>query len=425
MTNKTPPIWIFFAFMLLGFWLWVAPTSFPYQRIEILVSDFISGLLLIILGWRGRTHCTPFLLWVIAFIGIWLQMTPLLFWAKESAAYLNNTVVGSMVTIFAVILFPMPNQIPDEEPTIPPGWTYNPSSWPQRIPVALFAFFCWMISRYLAAYQLGYIDTVWDPFFTPGTKDVLESSVSHAFPVSDAGLGAFAYTMEFLATCQGGKARWRTSPWGVIVFGILVIPVSLVSTILIILQPLVVGTWCSLCLLTAACMIITIPLAMDEVLASLQYLRYRGKKPLLALIFQGGNCPDAKEDKRTPLLNDSFKNIGKASLWGVSFPWNLCITPLLGILLMSAPSWMSIRGTLFDLDPILGAFVVIVSVLSWAECTRKIRWLNVGFAFILLFSGIITGEKPLFHILLALFIGLLSLRKGPIYESHTYAAKKS
>ncbi len=71
----------------------------------------------------------------------------------------------------------------------------------------------WVVSRYLAAFQLGYIDRVRDPFFGEGSRLVLNSDLSHAWPISDAGLGAFAYTLEFLMGWMGSPARWRTMPW--------------------------------------------------------------------------------------------------------------------------------------------------------------------------------------------------------------------
>jgi hypothetical protein len=41
-------------------------------------------------------------------------------------------------------------------------------------------------------------------------------------------------------------------------FGIQVIPLGVTSIVLVILQPLMVGTWCSLCLATAIFMLLTI-----------------------------------------------------------------------------------------------------------------------------------------------------------------------
>ena len=62
-------------------------------------------------------------------------------------------------------------------------------------------------------------------------------------------------------------------PWIVVLFGIAVGPLGLVSLLLVILQPTLFDTWCTLCLTTAVISIVMIGPAMDEVLASLQHLR--------------------------------------------------------------------------------------------------------------------------------------------------------
>jgi hypothetical protein len=277
-----------------------------------------------------------------------------------------------------------------------------------------------MISRYLAAYQLGYLSSVWDPFFTPGTKGVLESTVSRLFPVSDAGLGALAYTIEFFATCQGGTNRWRTAPWLVLVFGFLVIPVSVVSTILIILQPLAVGTWCTLCLITAILMLIAIPFAIAEVAATIQFLRLSQEKPFLKLLFTGGKCPQETPDTITPPLDSPLLTLFKASLTGQTYPWNLVLSSLAGMALIAIPSALNIEGLLYSADPILGAMITIVSAVSFSEIARKARWINLPLALALLSAALADREYFLLHALFALFIALLALRKGPIRSQFTF-----
>ncbi len=393
--------WTSYVFILLG--LWLLATGFP-----LFYSDLISGALLVILGLKNRKKPKASILWCIAFIGIWLEFAPLIFWTPHASIYINDTLVGALVITFSVILFPMPGQVPDVEPTIPPGWSYNPSSWPQRLPIAFLGFVCWMISRYLCAYQMGFIDSVWDPFFA--SERVLDSDISKSFPVSDAGLGAFAYTLEFFSVCQGGKARWRTSPLGVLIFGILAIPLGIVSTILIILQPLVVGSWCTLCLLSAICMILPIPLVADEVIATLQYL-----KKHRSLLFKGGTCPKALDDKRTPKIESSFSTLWKASLWGVSIPWNLSVSILLGVALMLLPSLLNITDILSDVDRLIGPLLIVSSTVALSEPLRKTRYVNLLFALALL----IFSFTNIIHIAIAIAIALLAFRKGPIYEHHS------
>jgi hypothetical protein len=128
-------MWSFFAISLLGLWLITAPATFAFESTPLVISDLLSGALLIAMSLINRNNPKAPLLWAVACIGIWLEFAPLVFWAPTAGAYINNTLVGILVIIFSVVLFPLPGQVPDEEPTIPPGWSYNPSSWPQRIPI--------------------------------------------------------------------------------------------------------------------------------------------------------------------------------------------------------------------------------------------------------------------------------------------------
>jgi len=155
----------------------------------------------------------------------------------------------------------------------PPGWTYNPSSWPQRIPLVALAVVGFVMAAYLALYQVHVIPSVWEPFFGDGSVVILNSPVSRALPVSDAALGAFGYIADALAGIFGSTRRWKTMPWLVILFGIFVGPLGGVSVLLVILQPVLYDSWCTICLATAVISVVMIGPAMDEVLASLQHLQ--------------------------------------------------------------------------------------------------------------------------------------------------------
>ncbi|HZB12842.1 MAG TPA: vitamin K epoxide reductase family protein [Chryseolinea sp.] len=156
---------------------------------------------------------------------------------------------------------------------IPTAWDYNPSSWSQRWPLIVIAVIGFVIALYLGLYQLDVIATVWEPFFGDGSERVLNSKISKALPVPDALLGAFSYLLDAVTGVIGNTRRWRTKPWIVVLFGIATGPLGLTSVLLVILQPVVVGAWCTLCLVTAVISIVMISPAMDEVLASLQYLQ--------------------------------------------------------------------------------------------------------------------------------------------------------
>jgi hypothetical protein len=171
---------------------------------------------------------------------------------------------------------------------IPPGWDYNPAEWSQRIPIVLLALVGFAIASYLALYQWGVFGAVWEPFFGNGSVKVLNSGVSKALPFPDAALGAFSYLLDAVAGLIGGRRRWRSMPWIVVLFGLAVGPLGVVSVMLVVFQPVLYGSWCTLCLASAAISLAMVGPAMDELLASLQHLkRERAKGRSLWRAFWG------------------------------------------------------------------------------------------------------------------------------------------
>ena len=154
----------------------------------------------------------------------------------------------------------------------PPGWSVNPSTWRQRLPIVALALVGTAIALYLALYQWGVIGQVWEPFFGDGSVRILDSWVSKVLPVPDAALGAAGYLLDAVTGVVGGRARWRTMPWIVVLFGLAVGPLGAVSVLLVVLQPVLFDAWCTLCLASAIVSILMIGPALDEVLASLQHL---------------------------------------------------------------------------------------------------------------------------------------------------------
>lgn len=156
---------------------------------------------------------------------------------------------------------------------VPPGWDANPSAWHQRLPIVAVALTGLAIAIYLALFQYGVVETVWEPFFGDGSATVLDSKLSRVLPVSDAALGAAGYLADAVSGVLFGVHRWRTHPWIVVFFGIAVGPLGLISVLLVIAQPVLYGSFCTLCMVSAAISLAMIPPAVDEVLASLQRLR--------------------------------------------------------------------------------------------------------------------------------------------------------
>jgi hypothetical protein len=379
----------------LGLWLIATPLTFPTTSRPLFFSEIICGVVALIIGLLA-VHF-PLLAWVGGAIGLWLELAPLIFWAPEAATYINDTFIGMLFLLFSFVIPDTPGAPQSDGAEVPPGWSYNPSSYLQRIPVIALNIVCWLIARYLAAYQLGYITEVWDPFFTPGTVAVLTSKVSQSFPVSDAGLGATAYLLEALFGF-GDTRRWHTMPWFVLFFGILAVPVSCVSIVLILLQPTVVGAWCTLCLVTAFLMLFIVPLAIDEVLATLQFMKKARQEghPLWRTFWGMPLVVPGPPDPRVPPYNAPYRKLFDAMRFGLSMPWNLALAIAVGLLAI----WQN--------NPVLGALITVSAVISSAEVIRFLRYVITALGVILCMH----------HLALGILAILLSLRKGPIKERY-------
>lgn len=375
------PRWPHYANMVVGLWLATSVFALGYRSTALQVSDAVSGSLVIILSVLSisdRPRLKLWAPWTNSLVGLWLFFAPLVFWSPTSAVYSNDTLVGALVIVFA-ILVAMPGMRMLPGPDVPRGWSYNPSSWAQRAPIIALALVGFFLSRQMTSYQLHYISSFNDPFFGAGTVRVLTSDVSRAFPIPDAGLGAVAYMIELLMGFMGDKARWRTMPWMVTFFGILVVPLGAVSITLVILQPLAVGAWCTPCLIAAAAMLVMISLTLDEVVAMLQFLiqvRQEGQ-PLWKVFWSGGMLRQAGEAATGTNRPDAVRPM--AMFWGVSLPWNLLVSAALGLWLLFAPSTLGIGGTAAHSDQLVGALMLTVAVIALAEVGRPVRFVNVLF----------------------------------------------
>jgi nucleoside-diphosphate-sugar epimerase/uncharacterized membrane protein len=241
------PPWPHMANMLLGLWLIGTAPALSITVPALLWNDLVSGAAVILFSALAIRR--PWAAWTVCIIGLWIMSAPLLFWASNAAVYNNDMLTGSLVVAFAVVI----PQFGRDDPGfgIPPGWSYNPSAWMQRLGIVFLAMIGFFLSRYMAAFQLGHIVSPWDPFFGDSTRRVLTSDVSKAFPVSDAGLGALSYLLDAIAGLVGGTRRWHTMPWMVVLFGLFIIPPGVTSIVLVILQPVSIGAWCTLCLVAS------------------------------------------------------------------------------------------------------------------------------------------------------------------------------
>ncbi|NMJ41441.1 NAD-dependent epimerase/dehydratase family protein [Roseomonas sp. JC162] len=398
------------------------------------VSEMASGAMVILVALLGMGARRHWMQWMTAAVGLWVMLAPLVFWTTSAAAYATDTIVGMLIVTFAVIVPPPPGIHPralasdDDRPL---GWSYSPSSFSQRIPIVGMAFVGFFISRYLAAYQLGHIEGVWDPFFggaegtgRNGTEAVVTSWVSQGFPVADAGLGAVAYGLDILAGAIGDRRRWRTMPWMVFLFGLLIIPLGAVSVAFIIIQPPLIGALCTLCIVQAAVTVVLIPYSIDEVLASIQYLwrARRAGEPFWQTFWKGG--PALSEDQvPQPDLDRSVWDIAREFFGGgMTFPWTLVASVALGALLTATPVVFGTKAPLYFSDHIVGCLVIAVAVVAMAEVARPLRFANAALgAWVAAAPFLLDGGAPeatAAGVVMGLALVGLSLPRGRRSDEH-------
>lgn len=419
-------LWTHFANIFLGAWLVASPMTLGYPEATMTWSDIASGLLLILFGIASVDWRLSLARFGAGAVGLWVLFAPLVFWTTSPAAYLNGTIIGALAIAFATLSRPFPLVSPiatQTGPDIPPGWSSSPSTFLQRAPIIALAVVGLFVSRYMTAYQLGHIDAVWEPFFAGapgdprnGTEEIITSEVSKAWPVPDAGIGAATYMLEILTGLIGSQRRWRTMPWLVVIFGLMIVPLGIVSITFIIIQPILLGTWCTLCLIAAAAMVVQIPYSVDELVATGQFLvrKHRQKSFLRAFIF--GDTDDGTARDRDDLvrpLGQMLRDIGG----GVNLPWTLALSILIGIWLMLTRVTLGATGSLADADHIVGALTIVISVTACAEVARPVRYLNAVLGAALLIMPVILGGS-LVQILAGVAAGAaliaLSLPRGGI-----------
>ncbi|MDP2215536.1 vitamin K epoxide reductase family protein [Phenylobacterium sp.] len=424
--------WAQMVVMGLGAWLVATPPIIGLDDAGLTLSQVISGLALMTLGALALNPRLWLARWGAAAVGLWVMVAPILFWSPSSAAFLNSMLVGGLTMGLAVGFRPDAGVSPVAElsgPATPPGWSYNPSTWAQRLPIIALAMIGLFVSLYMAAYQLGHIDRVWDPFFAGGpdprngTEAVITSDVSRAWPVPDAAVGALVYALEIVTGLVGSRRRWRTMPWLVIAFGLLIVPLGAVSIAFIIIQPIIIGTWCALCLIGAAAMLLQIPYAMDELLASLQFLarRKRAGQPVLRTLLMGDTDEGQPEPEADPFDRPLPVIIKDMASGGVSLPWNLALAALIGAWLMFTRLTLDAEGMAAHADHVIGALALTVVAIAAAEVTRTAR-LALPLLGTALIVSAFTFESSAAHTTAAVICGLaliaLAFRRGPIGESY-------
>lgn len=210
-------------------------------------------------------------------------------------------------------------------------------------------------------------------------------------------------------------------PWMVVLFGVFIIPPGVTSIVLVILQPVSIGAWCTLCLAASVVMLLMVSPALDEVIATCQFLlrtrREGGSVWRAVWLGEGSAAEEPESPERRSRLSEILHSIE-----AFSAPWNLWLSALTGVWFMSAPSMLGLAGAAANSTHIVGALVVTFAVAAFAEPARLVRWLNVFCGvWVLLAPWLLDGGTPAWpwiSVANGLALISLSLRCGPVEDRY-------
>ncbi|MDX5347196.1 MAG: SPW repeat protein, partial [Hymenobacteraceae bacterium] len=145
------------------------------------------------------------------------------------------------------------------------------------------------------------------------------------------------------------------------------------------------------------------------------------------VFWKGGTIEGGEKEQHAPELMHLSEQPGKvfkASIWGMSFPWTLTVSMLIGIWIVFAPGvfGVGIQETVADISHLSGSLIVVVSVICMGEVMRLGRYLNV-------LLGLVVAVAPWFldgpmalnisNTIAGLAVAGLAIPLGP--KTQTYA----
>ena len=121
-----------------------------------------------------------------------------------------------------------------------------------RLLVVVLALAGAAVAAYLVLVQTDVVGRAWEPVFGGGSDRVLRSAFSRSLPFPDAAAGLVAYLLEAALGLTGAGDRWQRRPLLPLAFDAIGLGLGVAAVGLVLLQATVVGSWCLLCLCSAA-----------------------------------------------------------------------------------------------------------------------------------------------------------------------------
>ncbi|AAP98168.1 hypothetical protein CpB0235 [Chlamydia pneumoniae TW-183] len=377
----------------LGLLLLCSPNTLNYTQVDVIFSDRLCSCLLIFLAIASLTKRS--LLWLGAPLGIWVTLFACVA-GRSPTIFANDTLIGFAI-LAVVCISPTRPEALEVGPTLPEGFSYNPSAGGRRAAVLFLSLLGWLEARYLTASSLGITSSQSSNFL------LLYSSIMTV------------YSLLVVLSLAGSERRWHTRPKIVIATALALTGVIILTLLPIILHQLRYDCWLCLCLTIEPALAVVF--AYDETRATLRYIsQFLGdKRALTRASFFGSEYykHTLSWEERTVL---PLRKAYKQAFEGISFPINQLLAILVATVFVKVNSSMGLPTFPRNFLNICCWFIIVLFILAFAESLRHLRWMNLIFSAAILFSPVlfhIPVESPMFLpiIVTGLILIILSIGK--------------
>ena len=196
------------------------------------------------------------------------------------------------------------------------------------------------------------------------------------------------YSMLIVLSLTGGERRWHTRPKVVFVIAFWLFLAIGVTLTAILLSQLSLINYQGVYLTIAP--VLSLSIFYDELRATWNYLTQfsSDKKKLAQMAFYGSEY--YKEslfwEERSVL---PFSKAWKQAFEGISFPLNLVFTCIFAILFVQLNQSLSLSDTCRFFVNSACWFILVLSIFSFSESLRHLRWISLLFAAGILLSPVI------------------------------------
>ena len=145
-----------------------------------------------------------------------------------------------------------------------------------------------------------------------------------------------------------------------------------------------IGTWSIVALAGAAAVLIQIPYSLDELIATLQFLRRRARagQNRVRLLFVGDTDELPRSERHRQQTNaflpcefdrPASRVLRDTLSGGVNLPWNLALCAAIGLALILPHVTLGVDGNMAHVHHVVGALAMTVVSLAAADVAKAVH----------------------------------------------------